>query len=361
MEKKEKNRSYIRYIDGLKGIACTLIMCGHYYGIYKYASNKDALDLSIFSVFEHPPFAFLMNESYWLSLFFVISGYLISIQPIMNIFDLGKKCVRRALRFLLPIYGACFFIESLYLLIGFHNGELQRLIANEWLESFYQDKISIKTILVEPFQVVFLVKETPSLNSPWWCIGGMFYTSLLIYILNFIREKKQKLALALLIVIMCFLWIKRENQFIGIFVSGLLGMAVYWFEEIINRVLSKRYIYILGAMGLVFVSAFQVRTDLKPLYFAILIGIIPQLHHVKEILASRFLVFLGTISFGIYSFHWPIFCSIGMLILKKEINEISMGISFLITYIVSMGGSICLAYIYHIVIERPIAKTLIHR
>lgn len=91
IEFMEKRKNYI---DGMKGMACLLIMFGHYYGIYKYAENKEALSLWAFQLFEQKPWNVCVSESFWLSLFFVISGYSLSLTRIVNYLSLFKNVLK---------------------------------------------------------------------------------------------------------------------------------------------------------------------------------------------------------------------------------------------------------------------------
>lgn len=65
------------YLDGMKGLACLFILLGHFTGIYKYAENPSQIDSWFVRILTEGPVSFFTAESFWLYLFFVISGYLL--------------------------------------------------------------------------------------------------------------------------------------------------------------------------------------------------------------------------------------------------------------------------------------------
>lgn len=65
------------YLDGMKGLACLFILLGHFTGIYKYAENASQIDSWFVRILTEGPVSFFTAESFWLYLFFVISGYLL--------------------------------------------------------------------------------------------------------------------------------------------------------------------------------------------------------------------------------------------------------------------------------------------
>lgn len=61
---------------------------------------------------------------------------------------------------------------------------------------------------------------------------------------------------------------------------------------------------------------------------------------------------LGDISFGVYSFHWPIYCSLGAALMLKLWSGLGAKISVIIAIIVSMGMVIAVSYIFSLTCER---------
>lgn len=96
-------QTYYSHLNGLKGLAALLVMLGHYLGLYKYAESFSPSTWLIDAV-NFSPFSFVINEGYWLYLFFVVSGYLVAKSRIVTMQDLIVKAGSRFLRLAIPIF-----------------------------------------------------------------------------------------------------------------------------------------------------------------------------------------------------------------------------------------------------------------
>lgn len=56
------------------------------------------------------------------------------------------------------------------------------------------------------------------------------------------------------------------------------------------------------------------------LYFIVLLLCIKNNHKMKIQLSNIIFVYLNKISFGIYSLHWPIVCSLGALVIVSGLK-----------------------------------------
>lgn len=140
------------YLDGMKGLACLFILLGHFTGIYKYAENASQIDSWFVRILTEGLVSFFTAESFWLYLFFVISGYLLIIStPPRKIRDFLVKCTKRILRLAIPIWGTAIFIFVIQNTIGFYNHSVQAIVQNTWLTHLYGSRLTILDILKEPF------------------------------------------------------------------------------------------------------------------------------------------------------------------------------------------------------------------
>lgn len=104
--------NYKKYISGLKGFACVLIMLGHFLGLYRYAESFQSIPIldHIYS----SRFSFVVSESYYLYLFFVISGYLVAKSNVNSVRDIIFKSVTRLFRLAFPIFFSYLVIFMIY-------------------------------------------------------------------------------------------------------------------------------------------------------------------------------------------------------------------------------------------------------
>ena len=178
------------YLDGMKGLACLFILLGHFTGIYKYAENASQIDSWFVRILTEGPVSIFTAESFWLYLFFVISGYLLIIStPPRKIRDFLVKCAKRILRLAIPIWGTAIFIFVIQNTIGFYNHSVQAIVQNTWLTHLYGSRLTVLDILKEPFFVLIL--GTSKFNSPFWCLRDMLISSFLIYGVGWICKSKK--------------------------------------------------------------------------------------------------------------------------------------------------------------------------
>ncbi len=350
---KTISSGYKPYITGLKGLACVMVMIGHYLGVFVYA-EKLPVDQNIFLAWSQSKAGFVLDEEYWLYLFFIISGYLVAVSKIDNARDLFAKYIQRFLRLGLPIMFAYAIVFIIYALVGFRNGETSALFVNTWFqeESFTGD-FPVWKILTSPIDVLILGKE--SLIAPYWVLRDMFVASLMIYTATYLMSKAfvQKhggswLIPLLLLAVSVVISLVTDNRFI---LSCVAGSMLCWCEKNIDTWKKSPYIYVAILLVLLLTRALN-RRYFDLLFFMALILYIPRISFLNRILSSGIAEFTGKISFGIYSFHWPIYCSFGALLMIDFIPRIGLIEAVLLAMLVSCAMTVVLSWLYHITCER---------
>lgn len=223
MEKQSDNNR-ILYLDGIKGLACMFVMFGHFNCFTKMAEDLKTIPSAFQTVFQKPILCVFVCESFWLYLFFIVSGYLLAMGKVKNTADVIRKTIKRFFRFLFPIFGAFIFIYLLQIFIGFHNTETVNLIDNSFYQNYYSARVTLLQCFMEPFKVILTEYSSyNAINSPYWVISSMFYSSIIIYIsqLMYNRFPKLKLLIAATSLGLAFA-LFRYNGF-----ACVLGMVLY--------------------------------------------------------------------------------------------------------------------------------------
>ena len=96
----------------------------------------------------------------------------------------------------------------------------------------------------------------------------------------------------------------------------------------------------------------------RAIFFCALVLYIPIMPHVNKVFSSTPMQFLGDINFGIYSFHWPVFCSIGMRVILCFSRKKGLWFPVIIGCISALLTTLILAYLYHITCERLSEKVI---
>ena len=342
-----QERVYNNYISSLKGIACVCVMLGHFLGIIKYASSLPQPIMQLFNFLNKLHIGFLIDESFWLYLFFIISGYLCARTKIKSLLQLIYKIIFRFLRLAMPILCVNVFIFLIYKTIGFHNQETITIINNYWFQSAYLSELSFISLLKSPIDT--LIFSNCYFNSPFWVLRNMLFASIFIYVCSYLKSKIRKdwiYAIGIFVVLIAFYVLD-----LIIFACFVGGVLTYYNEQIKNNLTKNAQIAILIITVVLYVLLQNVLNMI--LLFSSIVLFIPNLKLANNMLEHKSLDYLGKISFGIYSFHWPIYCSISSLVLIYTHSSLG-AFSFLLMMLVGFVCTFTLAILYYHFIEKYI-------
>ena len=347
----QKNRRNLPWADGLKGIACLLIMFGHYTGLYRYASDPGQIDSAVFHAL--PSFLGIFTaETFWLRLFFVLSGYLVAMSDIPSLKALFRKCILRFLRLALPLLGAALCILLLSKAVGFKNSAIQNLVPNGWIGIYYLEELTLPGALLEPFRVLLL--GVCAFNGVWWVLRDMFLASLEVYLLTFLRGRQALLTDLLHAVLLLFFLLSGADPYhihFSVLAGALLGRYAPWIEKNLNRLPSMFRTCLCLLLLCIPLIAFPFSLAcVHDLAFLCLVCAVPSLPSVSRVMGQ--LACLGRLSFGIYSLHWPLFCSIGLTLLMKFAGHMSGAAAYVLAMLVSAALTVLLSVLYHVSVER---------
>lgn len=341
-----ESKKYYSYITGLKGIACIFIMIGHFLGIYKY-SQQFLPGIPLLDTIFNSRVSFLLNEGYWLYLFFFLSGYLVSKSQVKTVADVVTKSVSRFFRLAFPVLFSYLLIYLIYCLFGFHNGQTASLFRCDWFQSYYAEQYSIMHVLRSPIDVLFY--GNPILNGPYWVLRDMLIASILIYILKYfylLLSKKNEAISYSVLVIATF----ATETVSPIITACLIGMLISICEDV-EGILSKPY-FSFWAIIIAMSQYYFTDTFVFNVFFVLLILFIPKVRLFDRILSSKPVVFLGNISWGIYSFHWPLICSIGALLIINLQPQTGLLNAFLLACISVAFITLVISVVFYHTFER---------
>lgn len=332
----------IDYITGLKGFSCVLIMVDHFFCVFKYIDSAP-FDLPYFQAFLDSPFGLLLNETFWLFLFFVTSGYLLSLGRIPDLRTLVLKSIKRFLRLGLPIFFACGIIHILILVVGAHNTETIHLFENQWLMKDFSAPLTFLDLLRAPIDVLILGRCV--YNSPYWVLREMFFNSLLLYVCLYLQEKTSRIPFLKYLILYALLLVSLRTS--NITLAFAMGMAVAQHEPIARRVLgAAKWLALPCLIGFVWLYyAFTIHVH-GILIFCAALFTIPYIRPANRACSGKTAQFLGKISFGIYSFHWPVYCSVGSWLLIRLTPVTNVIVAFAVSAVVSLVVSVLLSWLF---------------
>ena len=345
MGKSISNRKYEIHISSLKGIACVGVMFGHFLGIIKYAVDL-SVDFKWLAILEKLRLSFLIDESFWLYLFFVVSGYLCAKTKISSFYNLATKSILRFFRLAIPIFLGNVVIFIIAKTVAFHNAETTFLFDNAWLQGSYNMDLSFRMLLTSPIDTLLL--KRCYFNSPYWVLRDMLIGSIIVYAFTYIKNKVPRK----MVVSIIYIFLLGGSILLSkIIFSTLIGIGLVLYSDLIEKIINKplAILLMIGSTGLVIIFPHWL-TSLP--MFCTWIVFLPRIKWLYGILKAKFFDFIGKISFGIYALHWPLFCSVGMVIFLSLIENISIGKSTAIAIISTTAITLVSAIIYYFTFEK---------
>lgn len=344
----------MKYINGLKGLACLMVMIGHFISIYKSAENfpADSKFLQLFDTFIKSKLGFIIDETFWVILFFFVSGYLVSLSKTPDIKSLFFKSFSRFLRLGLPVLFACAIIFIINKGFGFYTYGTLNIFKNSFIQKHYLNNFSLWQVIKSPIDVLILGKY--DFCSPYWVLREMYITSLIIYVFSLL---KSKINTNLFVV---FWGVSLVGSIIlsNVVFTGLLGMTLNFIQNDKTKTFINNKLFLVFSLALC-LSLFVIpKSRIASVFFGALVLIVPKINILNAIFSSKVAQFINKMSFGIYSFHWPVLCSFGMYILIKTHENIGLINSVIVSSIASVVITITISILYYYLLEKQIYKGL---
>lgn len=141
-----------RQLDGLRGIASIIVLCVHGIIAFNFAIFTGQTKHSIFSwdiYYSGAPFLLPLAGNFGVCLFFVLSGYVLSISLSNSNLGLIALIFKRYTRFTIPILAACLTSYAL-LASGFiYNQEFALISKSTWLADQMQQNPILSEAIYE--------------------------------------------------------------------------------------------------------------------------------------------------------------------------------------------------------------------
>ena len=358
-------KSKILYIESLRGLAAISVALYHF-NINSYLTSN----------------LFIKNSWLMVDFFFLLSGFVIALNfqnKIYNFLDAFKFQARRFFR-LYPLHLTVLLI-FLVIEFGKYIAEIEYgLVANNPAFSVNNFKSFIQNI----FMVHALSQEYLTWNGASWSISAEFFTYFFFALIVLICRRRDFLVIAvsLLISIGAFIFLfntnlSAGNGFIRCLFSFFLGVIVWNFCRHVNRTAPNfisYFIIILSLLAVVFSESEDVIgiNIFTPIIFCLMLILLQISNHdtnlVIKLLSNKNLVYLGTISYGIYMIHgfvWWFMRQSLKFIFHFPVSEDSRGFTQLViqNQILSTSllilGLVLIIYLSHLsyqFLEKPINR-----
>lgn len=341
------------YLDGLRGFAALLVYCLHHQ-VWAHSGlileNAFGYDHQYYFACLPGIRTFFSGGHFAVSVFFVISGYVLSAKPLALIHsgdhaglsqNLASALFRRWLRLYIPVICSTFVTASLPHLFG--------LRANFFPQSTWRDEIWKWYCEFKNFSFAFRLGGEPwfSYSFHVWSIPFEFRGSICIYtsLLAFSRCNRTARLWCEIGLIIYFLYVADGAHF-AMFTSGMLlcdldhladrRQLPKWIWSL--RGLETKIFHIMFVLGIILGGCPSFHHDIQFLkstpgwgHFAFLVpqavfdykwfflfwgslstvASVPRIPSLKRFFECRFCQYLGRISFAFYLVHGPVLWTLG--------------------------------------------------
>jgi len=346
----------IEYLEGLRGTAALVVFFTHFLQLFYPAMIYDDISLSpssIENMLSKSIFNVFYNGSLAVSIFFVLSGYVLSIKFLKNndYEVLYSSAARRYFRLGIP--SAFSILIGFILLKGnmFYYGEIVDQ-TNGYFNNHYSSDSSIFEMIKQFLGMYFIsFSKESSLNPVLWTMKyellGSFFIFALMAIFSVFGKRLYVITSYVLIILVLF---SLNYGYFGAFVLGLLISEIEnsKYKGIFRE---SKWSYLILLTGIYFGSYPYLNIDgsiygiLSYLPFNsvfyhvvgafLIIVSFQKLKTLQEIFSKQVFVFLGKISFSLYLLHYMLLFSFSSWLFNELSKNYSYNTSSLITFLLS--------------------------
>ena len=331
-------------LEGLRGIACLNVVLGHFlFSFFPYLAHDvrpypGAVAKYWFEeLLRYFPFTFIYLADSAVSVFFVLSGYVLTRRFYQTEPPDGfeSAAVKRYFRLALPALASVMFAWLLFEAGAYANQLAPELGTAGWVMVFYKDPISLSAAAIRGIIGAPLFGQS-ELNGPLWTIQIELVGSILLFGCYALFGAKSKIILMLWFWYFAYILGGRGPPMLN-YLALLLGSFIHLVEpRLRTSTWLARGCLIFGMVGVSFTHARPYAVidklrlpDLAPygpnfdtdhiLFWRtagavfLVAGVIGSAAAAR-VLNYRFLVYLGRVSFAIYLLHFPLIMSISFRI-----------------------------------------------
>ncbi len=356
----ENRRVY--WIDALRFLACLCVFNSHFYNVfYRWSSTRLGLTQPLIWLLNYP-LNLLVSGTFWVSVFFVLSGIFAGHTRVETFPELLIRIIRRYSQFLIPILVLDLIAWIMMKNSLFPTVEYAEFLNENLLKSFYQTDLSLLEVLKD---ALFLGS---AIHKPFWMMDELFIGSCLVYVYDYLREKLPAWVTVplLLLVIAGGMYYAEDTRLIAL---CLVGIVIAWmWENAVLEVLPVWFWALILILDLLIlnggrkawiamllpVSQDVVSLVLSDALLAILLVLsISQLNGLQDVIGWRGLLGLYNLSFNVYLVHWPVICSLALYLFGWMTADYIKGIPrFFGLYGMILATVLLLALLYRVTFGR---------
>lgn len=361
-------------LDGLRGLAALVVVMWHYTlgFLPSLSGNKAARHVAHESLFATTPLHILFAGSSAVTLFFVLSGFVLSVKFFgsKDTSILTSSALRRYSRLMFPALGS---IVITYFILRFglsYVRTTQSITGSGWLGTLWNFPISFFGAVWQGIYTIFFgdFNTNTSYNFNLWTMHYELFGSFIVFMVMAIFGKLKNRWIVYIALSIAFI-----QTFYLAFILGLVIADIWNNYEWIKNHINEKVCWPLLPFGL-FLFAFYIPPNNNGIYShlvipafgavvsatfyqtigaVIIILSVMQLRLLTRLFETKPLQFLGINSFALYVIHLAFLGSIASFLFNVLIWRIGYAGAFLVSFFITVPITLVAARFYTMYVDNP--------
>ncbi|MEE3487990.1 MAG: acyltransferase family protein [Bulleidia sp.] len=238
------------YLDGVKGIACIGVFLYHFNTLFHGQVVNIQFDASSMDFFFGKLIKLFVDGPLLVMIFALVSGWLTAHTNIPTVNSFLKRIFIRYLRFTLPLLPVLLLIRLFSQMHLFYTSEAYELLGIVSFEnSIYSLPMNLMEGIRQGLYKILLLRDN-AWDAPLWMFSGIFWGSILVYFLTWLKTKiNNPNIMALISAVTAFF---SYQYWESTSVMVILGAAVYWYEDVLKKI-PDWFVYLASALSIMMV------------------------------------------------------------------------------------------------------------
>lgn len=303
---------------------------------------------------------FVMEGGSGVALFFVISGFILSL-PFANWrlnnekrVNLQKYFLRRVTRLEPP------YLIALIILFIAHVWILHKYSFDELLPHLFASMVYLHTIIYHSFSTVLPIAWSLEVEVQFYILAPLFFLVFLI------RPKQLRwLIMCAIIVGGALYWYNVENvvhvfRYIYLFFCGILLADMYCSRTVLIKNQAWGFIAgLISLLGFLFLPSLTTMAGylVKLACMFMLVHTVLTNVYMKKLFSARLIIIIGGMCYSIYLLHFAVISAVGKLLIGAGIDPRS-NFLFLPLSLLLMVSVLVVSAVFFILVEKPFMKPI---
>jgi len=347
-------------LDGLRGIAAVIVVLFHFFSAYVPKLLPEQTDDPWWG--SDTPLAILYNGGFAVSVFFVLSGFVIANSAAKRHMPILFNLVSRYFRLAVPVLGGTLFAWALLALSPHTVAELKAVENHTWLNWVYDGQMPGLLWAIKDALLGVFIHGQSLFNNVLWTMKIEMLGSLAIYLLYGLVGSQYRAQILIAASVLSVTGLRKPE--LAAFTIGALMREAY-----VHNRLTDSLVWPALAFGILFgamMEGYSARLGLASSPNMLALGQPHQVWHVlaatsvlyavlmssrlRHLLSTKPARFLGDISFGLYLIHVPLLYTLFVPLFLEARNSFGATAGLAGVF---LSCSLALGYLFTLLVDRP--------